>query len=99
MRHRPMEGDDMPLKLDEIHDETNQLDVSRKIKRWLSTESLRKNQKIHARESDHETLDYGPEYTYLFNPPYNIKIKKLLRLLHDYDQKDLVGVFMEDLQE
>ena len=59
-----------------------QLDVSSKIKLWLSTEALKQNPKIDARESGHETPDYGPEYTYLFKPPYNIKNKKmLLRLL------------------
>ena len=59
-----------------------QLDVSSKIKLWLSTEALKNNPKIDARESGHETSDYGPEYTYLFKPPYNIKNKKmLLRLL------------------
>merc|ERR1719510_221185 len=100
MRHRHMEGEDMPLKLDEMLDETNQLDVSSKIKLWLSTEALKQNPKIDARESGHETPDYGPEYTYLFKPPYNIKNKKmLLRLLQDYDRKGLGGVFMEDLQE
>ena len=76
MGHRHMEEEDMPLKLDEILDETNQIDVSSIIKLWLSTESLRKNPKIDARESGHETPDYGPEYAYLFKPPYNIKNKK-----------------------
>ena len=100
MRHRHMAGEDMALKLDEMHDETNPLDVCRKIKRWLSTQSLKKNPKIDARESDPETPYYGPEYTYLFNLPYNIKNeKKLLRLVQDYDHKGIGGVFMEDLQE
>ena len=71
-----MEGEDMHLNLDKIHDETNQVDVSRKIKLWISTEALQKNPKIDARESDPETPYYSPECTYLFNAPYNIKNKK-----------------------
>jgi hypothetical protein len=59
-----------------------QLDVSSKIKLWLATEALKKNPKIDARETGHDTPEYGPEYTYLFKPPYNIKNKKMLiRLL------------------
>jgi hypothetical protein len=49
---------------------------------WLATEALKKNPKIDARETGHDTPEYGPEYTYLFKPPYNIKNKKMLiRLL------------------
>ena len=35
---RHQQGDTHPLNLDEILDETNQLDVGLKIKHWLSTE-------------------------------------------------------------
>ena len=37
---------DHPLSLDEILDETNQLDVSSKTKQWLYTEALGNNPKI-----------------------------------------------------
>jgi len=100
MRHRHMEGEDQALTLEEILDETNQLDVSGKVKLWLSTEALKNNPKIDARETGHQTQEYGPQYTYLFKPPYNIKNKKmLLRLLQDYDRKGLGGIFLEDIQE
>jgi len=100
MKHRHMEGEDTALNLEEILDETNQLDVSNKIKLWLSTEALKSNPKIDARETGHVTQDYGPQYSYLFKPPYKIQNKKmLLRLLQDYDRKGLGGVFLEDLQE
>lgn len=100
MRHRHMEGEDQALNLEEVLDETNQLDVSNKIKLWLSTEALKSNPKIDARETGHVTQDYGPQYSYLFKPPYKITNKKMLvRLLQDYDRKGLGGVFLEDLQE
>jgi hypothetical protein len=40
MKSRHMEGLDHPLTLDEILDETNQLDVTGKTKQWLLTEAL-----------------------------------------------------------
>ena len=53
---------------------------------WLSTEALKNNPKVDARETGHQTQEYGPQYTYLFKPPYNIKNKKmLLRLLQVYN--------------
>ena len=57
MRARDMEGEYMALKLDEILDEINQLDVSRNIKRWFSTEVVKNTPKIDARKSCRETLD------------------------------------------
>jgi hypothetical protein len=40
MKSRHMEGLDHPLTLEEILDETNQLDVTGKTKQWLLTEAL-----------------------------------------------------------
>ena len=40
MKHRHMEGEDHPLSLDEILDETNQLDISGATKQWLLQEAL-----------------------------------------------------------
>ena len=40
MKHRHMEGEDHPLTLDEILDETNQLDISGATKQWLLLEAL-----------------------------------------------------------
>jgi hypothetical protein len=42
MKSRHMEGLDHPLTLEEILDETNQLDVTGKTKQWLLTEALGK---------------------------------------------------------
>ena len=97
MKTRHMAGEDQPLTLEEILDETRQLDVTSKIKLWLSTEALNCNPKISA--SERMTPD-GPQYTYLFKPPFEISSKKMLiRLLEKYDRQGLGGIFMEDLQE
>lgn len=90
MRARHQEGDDHPLTLEEILDETNQLDVSSKVKQWLLTEALLKNPKIET------TL----EGKFIFKPSYKIKDKKsLLRLLKQHDLKGLGGILLEDVQE
>lgn len=46
MKKRHQESDSYPLNLDEILDETNQLDIGNKNKHWLMTEALPNNQKI-----------------------------------------------------
>ncbi|VVC90968.1 transcription initiation factor IIE subunit beta [Leptidea sinapis] len=90
MKARHQEGDDHPLSLDDILDETNQLDVGNKIKQWLQTEALQNNPKIEC----------TPDSKYIFKPVYKIKDKKsLLRLLKQQDLKGLGGIFLEDVQE
>ncbi|XP_053612209.1 transcription initiation factor IIE subunit beta isoform X2 [Plodia interpunctella] len=90
MRARHQDGDDHPLSLDEVLDETNQLDVGNKVKQWLQTEALQNNPKI---ECTHDGK-------YIFKPVYKIKDKKsLLRLLKQQDLKGLGGILLEDVQE
>ncbi|KAH0949169.1 hypothetical protein HN011_000696 [Eciton burchellii] len=90
MKTRHQEGDDHPLTLDEILDETNQLDVGSKVKQWLQSEALLKNPKI----------DISSDGRYTFKPIYKIKDKKsLLKLLTQHDMKGLGGILLEDIQE
>ncbi|XP_076645606.1 transcription factor IIEbeta isoform X2 [Halictus rubicundus] len=90
MKARHQEGDDHPLTLEEILDETNQLDVGSKVKQWLQTEALIKNPKI---EATHDGR-------FVFKALYKIKDKKsLLRLLKQQDLKGLGGILLEDIQE
>jgi len=97
MKARHMAGEDQPLTLEDILDETRQLDVTTKVKQWLANEALNNNPKISASPS--MTTD-GPATTYLFKPPFDISTRKgLLRLLERYDRQGLGGIFMEDLQE
>ncbi|KAI4467471.1 transcription initiation factor iie beta subunit [Holotrichia oblita] len=48
MKTRHQDGDTHPLTLEDILDETNQLDVGVKVKQWLATEALQNNPKIEA---------------------------------------------------
>ncbi|KAI5632373.1 TFIIE beta subunit core domain-containing protein [Phthorimaea operculella] len=90
MRARHQDGDDHPLTLDEVLDETNQLDVGNKVKQWLQTEALQNNPKIEC----------TPDGKYIFKPVYKIKDRKsLLRLLKQQDLKGLGGILLEDVQE
>ncbi|XKL61998.1 hypothetical protein PGB90_001831 [Kerria lacca] len=90
MKTRHQEGDDHPLTLDEILDETNQLFVTNNIKIWLETEALPNNVKI----------EITPEKKFIFKPPLKVKDKKsLLRLLKQYDLKGLGGILLEEIQE
>ncbi|XP_073842487.1 transcription factor IIEbeta [Musca autumnalis] len=91
MRTRHQDGDDHPLTLDEILDETNQLDVGQSVKNWLGTEALMNNPKIEASPD-------GQRFSY--KPVYKIKDgKSLLRLLKQHDLKGLGGILLEDVQE
>lgn len=90
MKQRHLEGDTHPLTLDEILDETNQLDLGARQKHWLSTEALQNNPKLQV------TMDGK----YSFRPAYNLKDRKsLLRLLDKHDQRGMGGVLLEDIQE
>ncbi|KAK0181405.1 hypothetical protein PV327_003694 [Microctonus hyperodae] len=90
MKARHQDGDDHPLTLEEILDETNQLDVGSKVKMWLQTEALIQNPKI----------EVSADKRFSFKPMYKIKDKKsLLRLLKQHDLKGLGGILMEDIQE
>ncbi|KAF4523863.1 hypothetical protein B566_EDAN013591 [Ephemera danica] len=91
MRKRHQVGDDHPLTLDDILDETNQLDVGSKVKQWLGTEALVNNPKI-------EITSDGSRY--VFKAPYKLRDKKsLLKLLKHHDLKGMGGILLEDVQE
>lgn len=90
MKVRHQDGEDHPLTLEEILDETNQLFVSPKVKQWLETEALINNPKIEVIANN----------KFLFKAPYKIRDKKsLLRLLKHHDLKGLGGIMLEDVQE
>ncbi|KAL0279845.1 UNVERIFIED_CONTAM: hypothetical protein PYX00_001318 [Menopon gallinae] len=90
LRSRHQENDDHPLSLDELLDETNQLDVGNKVKQWLLNEALVKNHKI----------EVTPDQKFLFKPPYKVRDKKgMLKLLKQHDLKGLGGILLEDIQE
>ncbi|RWS05613.1 general transcription factor IIE subunit 2-like protein [Dinothrombium tinctorium] len=90
MKQRHLEGDSEPLTLEEILDETNQLDLSQRQRVWLQNEALNNNPKIGVTE----------EGKYVYKPTFQLKDRKsLLRLLDKYDQRGLGGIHLEDIQE
>ena len=98
MKARHMSGEDQPLTLEEVLDETSQLDVTTKVRQWLQTEALINNPKISASQS--RMTPEGPQYTFLFKPPFDISTRKgLLRLLEKHDRQGKGGIFYEDLME
>ncbi|KAG4078705.1 hypothetical protein HA402_015295 [Bradysia odoriphaga] len=91
MKNRHQDGDDHPLTIEDILDETNQLDIGTSVKTWLQTEALQNNPKI-------EVSPDGSRFA--FKPVYKIKDgKSLLRLLKQQDLKGLGGVLLEEVQE
>lgn len=90
MKTKYLEGDNHPLSLDEILDETKQLDVGSKVKNWLLAEALIQNPKIEVRESN----------KYVFKPKFKLQDKKsLLRLVKRHDLKGYGGILLEEIQE
>ncbi|KAK9701623.1 TFA2 Winged helix domain 2 [Popillia japonica] len=90
MKTRHQDGDTHPLTIEDILDETNQLDVGVKVKQWLATEALQNNPKIEATSDGR----------YIFKAMYKLKDRKsLLKLLKQQDLKGLGGVMLEDIQE
>ncbi|XP_033737336.1 general transcription factor IIE subunit 2-like [Pecten maximus] len=91
MRDRHQNGERHSLAIDEILDETNQLDVGTKMRHWLITEALLNNPKV-------KVVDGGQKY--LFRPTYEIKDRKgFLNLLKRHDLHGMGGLLKEDIDE
>ncbi|KAG7166861.1 Transcription initiation factor IIE subunit beta-like [Homarus americanus] len=89
MKTRHQDGESHPLSIDEILDETNQLNAGPKVKQWLITEALPHNPKV-------QDIDGK----YLFKPPLPVRDRKsLLKLLRQHDMKGHGGVLLDDIQE
>lgn len=89
MKVRHQQGDSYPLSIEEILDETNQMDVGPKHRMWLINEALPNNPKV--------SLEDGK---YLFKPAFNVRNRKeMVRLLKRHDQRGLGGIMMEDVME
>merc|ERR1712106_838479 len=88
---RHMDGEDHPLTMEEILDETNQLDVSTKTRTWLMSEALNNNPKIRVTDDGNR---------YLFKAPFELRDKKsLLKLLKRRDLNGEGAVYMDDIME
>lgn len=90
MKKRYLEGEDYPLSLDEIIDETQQLDIDNKLKTWLNVDALRNNPKIEVTIDD----------KFSYKPPLKIRNKTaFLKLLKLHDLKGLGGLLLDEIQE
>ncbi|XP_068230946.1 transcription initiation factor IIE subunit beta [Palaemon carinicauda] len=89
MKARHQDGETHPLSIDEILDETNQLNVGTKVKQWLMTEALPDNPKIQE-----------VDCKYIFKPALAVRDRKtMLKLLRHHDMKGFGGVLLDDIQE
>ena len=89
MRKMYLDGDSHSLSIDEILDETNQLDIGPRQRVWLE-DALPQNKKME------RTLDGK----YIFKPPFKIKDRKgLIRLLDKHDREGNGAINIEDVQE
>lgn len=91
MKERFRQGDRDALTLDELLDETNQLDIGLKQRQWLETEALRNNPKV-------EVTDEGK---YAFLPALKNQKNRhtLIKLLDRYDREGKGGIPLDDIHE
>ncbi|CAL1544530.1 unnamed protein product [Lymnaea stagnalis] len=93
MKSRHQSGINDPLVLEEILDETNQLDITSKMRHWLATESLINNPKIIVVNEDGVNK-------FCFKPKFDIHDKKsLIKLLKSYDLHGRGGILIDDIEE
>ena len=90
MKVRYAQEDTDALTLEELLDETNQLDIGMKQRQWLESEALRNNPKVEVTEDG----------KYAFKPTFKLRDKRsLMRLLDRYDREGRGGICLEDIQE
>lgn len=90
MKVKYAQGEAEPLTLEELLDETNQLDISARERQWLETEALRNNPKVEVTEDG----------KYTFKPTFKLRDRKgLQKLLDKYDREGKGGIWLEDVQE
>ncbi|XP_046547987.1 general transcription factor IIE subunit 2-like isoform X2 [Haliotis rubra] len=93
MKIRHQNGEPEPLDIEEILDETNQLDIGSRMRHWLHTEALINNPKIIVVEERNLKK-------FLFKPKYEVRDRKsLMKLLKSYDLHGRGGILMEDIEE
>lgn len=94
MKIRYQQEDNEALSLQDLLDDTNQLDIGHKQRMWLETGALRDNPKVRV-------VEEGTEVKYAFKPPFPdlTDRKTLMRLLLKYDTQGKGGIALEDLLE
>lgn len=96
LKERYLSGDSEPLTLEEILDETEQTDISPKVKNWLASEVLEQNPRITVVKPDNES----EPVRYQFKPVIDVKDRKTLRkFLLDKYQSGEGAIWLEDILE
>lgn len=94
LKERHLQGDSEPLTLDDILDETEQIDISARTKAWLENENFEQNPRIRVVKPENGE---GPT-KYQFKPLIDVKDRKTLRkYLMDKYQSGEGAIWMEDI--
>lgn len=107
MKTRHQEGESHPLTLEEILDETNQLDVGTKVKQVTLTFVENLFAMIFLLKwlqtealINNPKIEVTPDSKFVFKALYKLKDRKsLLKLLKQQDLKGLGGILLDDVQE
>lgn len=95
LKERHLSGDIEPLTLEEILDETEQIEISQKTRGWLENEVLEQNPRIRVVKPE----DVKGPTRYQFKPVIDVKDRKSLRkYLLDKYQAGEGAVLLEDIQ-
>lgn len=90
MKERFKDGDAEALTLEELLEETNQVDLSQRHKNWL-VDALSNNVKVEPRQDGR--FAFKPTFSKLRDS------KSILRLLDEYDRKGKGGILLEEIEE
>lgn len=97
LKERYLTGDSEPLTLEDILDETEQMDISSRTKAWLENEVLEQNPRIRVVRPEGDSK--GP-VKYQFKPLIDVKDRKTLRkYLMDKYQAGEGAVWLDDILE
>lgn len=96
LKERHLSGDSEPLTLEDILDETEQIDISTRTRNWLENEVLEQNPRVRVVRPENGE---GP-VKYQFKPLIDVKDRKTLRkyLMEKY-QSGEGAIWMDDILE
>lgn len=96
LKERHLNADSEPLTLDDILDETEQIDIGKKTREWLEGSALKENPRVRVIPPEN---GQGPA-KYQFKPIIDVKDRKALRkYLMDKYQSGEGAIWMDDILE
>lgn len=97
LRERHLNGDSEPLTLNEILDETEQIDISSRTRAWLENEVLEANPRIRVIKPEEGSEE---KTKYQYKPLIDVKDRKTLRkFLMERYQSGEGAIMMDDILE